>query len=166
MKTPRIFALTLLLAITTTLLPATAQANGQWGLPEGAKLRLGKGRITEIEFSPDGKLLAVASAIGVWLYDVPTFNEIALLTGHTTPVTNMSFSLDGQTLASVDDGSTSRNGPTICLWDVTTGTLLKTLPGHTDFVSSVHFSPDEHTLASGSHDGTVLLWDIAPDTGR
>ena len=135
------FALTLLLTLMIALLPAAAQANGQWGLPEGAKLRIGKGRITEIEFSPDGQLLAVASAIGVWLYDVPAFREVALLTGHTNPVISVDFSADGQTLASVDDGGT-RDGPMICLWDANTGTLLKTLPGHPGTISGVDFSPD------------------------
>ncbi len=44
----------------------------QWKLPEGAKARIGKGRISEIKCSPDGSLLAVATSIGVWLYDVIT----------------------------------------------------------------------------------------------
>ena len=43
----------------------------QWQLPEGAKSRLGKGKITgNVAFSPDGARLAVGSAIGIWIYDV------------------------------------------------------------------------------------------------
>ena len=42
-----------------------------WHLPDGAIIRLGKGRIGEgdraVAFSPDGQRLAVASGIGVWL---------------------------------------------------------------------------------------------------
>jgi WD domain, G-beta repeat len=36
--------------------------------------------------------------------------------------------------------------------------------GHADWVSSVAFSPDGKTLLSGSHDGTLILWDVV--TGR
>ena len=136
------FALTLLLTLTTTLLPATAQANGQWGLPEGAKLRIGKGRITEIEFSPDGQLLAVATGIGIWLYDVPAFREVALLTGHTNPVISADFSADGQTLASASDD-------TIRIWDVTTGTLRKTFTSQGEYVN----------MAIGA-DGKILSYEV------
>ena len=48
------------------------------------------------------------------------------------------------------------------LWDANTGSPLRTLTGHTAWVSSVSFSPDGNTLASGSPDGTVLLWELAP----
>ena len=41
----------------------------KWHLPEGAKLRLGKGYINEIAYSPDSSRLAVASSIGIWIYD-------------------------------------------------------------------------------------------------
>ena len=44
----------------------------QWNLPKDAKTRLGKGSINEIQYSPDGQFLAVASGIGIWLYDVAT----------------------------------------------------------------------------------------------
>ena len=58
----------------------------KWHLPEGAIARLGKGRISNrdgaIAFSPDGQRFAVASGIGIWIYDVATSRELALLAGH------------------------------------------------------------------------------------
>ena len=36
--------------------------------------------------------------------------------------------------------------------------------GHVDWVSSVAFSPDNKILLSGSHDGTLIVWDVS--TGR
>ena len=136
----------------------------QWGLPEGAKARLGKGTISEIAYSPDSTQLAVASSIGIWIYNVQTGEELKLLTRHTGRVESVSFSPDGQTLASgsYDD--------TIRLWDVVTGETIRTLTGHRNEVNSVSFSSDGAMLASGDGrqgissrgDGTVLLWALAP----
>ena len=51
-----------------------------WELPDGAILRLGEGVLggsdRAIAFSPDGKHLAVASGIGIWIYDVETAREL------------------------------------------------------------------------------------------
>ena len=49
-----------------------AQDYIQWHLPEGAKARLDKDSFSEIKYAPDGRHLAVASGIGIWLYDVQT----------------------------------------------------------------------------------------------
>ena len=107
-----------------------------WHLPAGAIARLGKGRIWEVAFSPDGSLLAVASRIGIWLYDAATSRELALLTGHSRRVNSVTFSPDGSTLAS---GSWDN---TVKLWDVATRQNIATLEGHSDGVYSVSFSPD------------------------
>ena len=143
-----------LLFISIIFLPNTfAQGYTQSGLPEGATARLGKGSINEIAYSPDGTRLAVASAIGIWLYDAQSGQELNLLIGHTDSVNSVSFSPDGQTLA-------SGGGLEIALWDVLTGSKKYTLTGRMGSADSVSFSPDGQTLASGSSDGTVRLWDV------
>ena len=91
--------MTLFIALTTT--PCTfAQDYTRWGLPEDAKVRLGKGGINEIAYSPDGTKLAVASAIGIWIYNIQTTEELYLYTGHMGEVLSISFSPDGKTIAS------------------------------------------------------------------
>ena len=45
---------------------------------------------------------------------------------------------------------------------MSTGDIIATFEGHNLGISSVLFSPDSKTLASGSHAGTMLLWDLAP----
>ena len=129
-------ATTLLILLTLFSLNTFAQNSPQWHLPEGAKMRLGKGWISEIAYSPDGAQLAVASGIGIWLYDTTTGQEVALLTGHTGGVTSVVFSPDGRTIAS---GSYDK---TIRLWDADLGTPIRTLEGHRYSVYTVAFSPD------------------------
>ena len=107
-----------------------------WNLPDGAIARLGKGWIKDVKFSPNGNLIAVATSIGIWLYDAHTYAEIALLTGHTETVNSVAFSQDGKTLASAswDD--------TVKLWDIETKKEIATLTGYTHLVESVAFSED------------------------
>ena len=142
-------------------IPATPVIGGDyptWHLPDGAMIRLGKGHMGKgdraVAFSPDGRSLAVASGIGVWLYDVGISRERALLVGHRDEVTSVAFSLNGMTLA-----SGSRDGE-VKLWDVDTGENIATLERHRSGVTSVAFSSNGTTLASGSYDRTIKLWDV------
>ena len=56
----------------------TMEEYTQWHLSKEAKARLGKGKVNDIKFSPDGKHLVVGTSIGVWLYDANTGEEIIL----------------------------------------------------------------------------------------
>ena len=117
--------------------------------------RLGKGRAGEVSFSPDGRLLAVASGVGIWLYDSQTGDPLRLLEGHTRSVNSIAWSPGGDKLAS------GGNDATVRVWDPVEGQELLQLVGHTEPVNSVAWSPDGKQLASGSNDRTIRLWDIA-----
>lgn len=70
---------------------------------------------------------------------------------HSDVVYGVSFSPDGQTIASASGDHTVK------LWNLD-GSLRKTLEGHRDEVRQIKFSPDGNTLASASADRTVKLW--------
>lgn len=142
-----------MLVLITSLPIALAQDSHLLELPKGVKARLGKGWVTDMTFSPDGNQLAVATSIGIWLYNINTGKEEAYLKGHTDLVTSVTYSTDGQTLASAS------NDWTIRLWDVGNRQHIKTLQAHKASVNTVAFSPDGNTLVSGGNDG-ILLWDI------
>ena len=97
----------------------------KWNLPIGAKRRLGKGILNDMELSPDGSRLAISGSNGIWLYDVQKGNEIAFITEHkhkrdySKPETV--FSPDGKTFAS------KGYRRTIWLWDAETGKHLRTI---------------------------------------
>lgn len=156
----RHFTLVVLIVISTaTPLCAVQQClAADFGTP----IRLGKGAVGHgdraVEFSPDGQTLAVATAIGVSLYDVKTTREIGRLTGNNGGgVNNVAFSPDGAILASTGVGL-------IELWDVTTRRNIATLVEHNRRVrygiSAIAFSPDGRTIASGDQEGRIKLWDV------
>ena len=146
-------------SVLITLTCATmslAQDSPQWHLPDGAKLRLGKGWANEIAYSPDGTKLAVASDIGIWIYDAQTGEEVNFITDGKSPIHTVAFSPDGKRLVSdIDYGS-------ICLWDVETGAKIRWFWGHSHpCVNSIAFSPDGKMFVSGGCGSTVRLWDVA-----
>ena len=93
MKLTRLLILTILFVSMLFHANVSAQDYTQCNLPEGTKARLGKGTITgDIQYSPDGSLLAVPSTVGIWVYDAETHQEINLLVGHTDLISAVAFS--------------------------------------------------------------------------
>ena len=93
-------------------------------LPEGAIARFGKGYPFDFEYASDGTKLAVASTIGIWLYDTRAGGEeLDLLTGHTYYVSRVIFSPDNKTLASICGWVDY----TVRLWDGITGAPRRSL---------------------------------------
>ncbi|MEG5064872.1 AAA-like domain-containing protein [Microcoleus sp. B3-A4] len=118
-------------------------------------LQVESDKILSVTFSPNGAMLATASAGGtarIWSKDGTPLSILK----HTSGVTNISFSPDSQMLLSASTDKMVR------LWNID-GTLLKTLKGNKDAVWSASFSPDGKAIASASADGTVMLWNFNLD---
>jgi WD40 repeat protein len=130
--------------------------------------------IRSVAFSPDGHRLATTSAYGTTtIWDTNTGEEIVTLHGHApgqtvetrfNGVIGVSFSPDGELLATASDDLTAR------IWDANSGQALFTLRGHGhapvsippfDGVIQVAFSPDGEQLATAGGDGTVKFWDVS-----
>jgi WD40 repeat protein len=115
----------------------------------------------QLEFSPDGNHLAVATENGSYVYDTATGKQLLHYTGHGEGVraSGVTFSPDGRWIA------TSGNDATIKVWDSETGAEIFTLVGHTGPTFGVSFSPDGQYLATSSVDRTVKVWAL-PKAGE
>ena len=112
-------------------------------LPDGAIARLGHGMPNAVQYSPDGELLAVATSIGVGLWDAVTHERVEFYETDVS-MTSVAFSPSGTVLAS---GGQDNN---VKLWDINAQGELATLRGHNGWVTAVAFSPDGGTLATAS----------------
>ena len=118
---------------------------------------LGSGMVREIAYSPDGKLIAAAGALGIWLYDAESLAKFGIIPGRPETI---AFNPNGDTLA---PGSWSER--TVHLWDVNTqrkvGVLL--FPGRRGVTALTH-TLDGTTLAAGYGNGDIALWDTETQT--
>jgi WD40 repeat protein len=81
---------------------------------------------------------------------VPNWTQLFRLKLDSSPIRSLSFSPDGELLASA-----SKSGA-IRIWQVADGRLLVDV-AHITAVNSVDFSPDGHLLAAGFQNGQVVI---------
>jgi WD40 repeat protein/serine/threonine protein kinase len=117
------------------------------------------GRMRAVAFSPDGRLLAMASEDGqVQLWETSSGKEWASLPGEHADVSCLAFSPDGKRLA-------TNNGNTIELWDLSAEegkpVLSRKIQGHSATVRCLVFSSDGRLLASGEDNWDIRLWNTA-----
>ena len=110
----------------------------------------GRGGISAVAFSPDGKTLALGGT-DAYLWDVAKLEVTGAL---KTPaiVEALAFSPDGRLLAV---GTAAE----IRVWDMKTKTEVTILEGFVHWITSVTFSPDGKKIIASSLDGTIRIWD-------
>lgn len=122
-----------------------------WDLSKRTELFSFSGKGWDVDFSPDGYLLAggVGKILKVWdtAVGLPLWEAWA----HESCTVAMSFSPDGKHLAT---GSLDQ---TAALWDAETGSLLQRIAGFSAPVGAVRFSPDGKLFVAGAEDGTLAL---------
>jgi len=126
-----------------------------WKTSTGERLQTRKtGYVRDLEWSPQGDLLAGINYLDVILYDPGNEDYlVTTLSGHSCSVFSLAWSPDGSKIASgaCDDS--------IYLWNSGTGEVIHTLEVHVDRISSLDWSLDGKTIASGLSDGKIILWD-------
>jgi WD40 repeat protein len=113
--------------------------------------------VTDVAWSPDGKLVASAEAdhkVHVW--NAATRETILVYHGHAQYVKAVAWSPTGKRIASCGwDG-------TVQVWDSVTGAQYLIYRDHTEeLVNTIAWSPDGRYIASAGKDTTVQVWDAA-----
>jgi WD40 repeat protein len=126
------------------------------------------GPVSDVAFTPDGKLLVSAGhdkVIRVW--DWQMGRTVRILRGEVGPgdegrIFAMVISPDGRRMAAAGQMTPpGHKQQRIRIYDLDTGELVQVLAGHKGKVVALAFSPDGTRLLSGSQDRTALLWDLA-----
>ncbi len=113
--------------------------------------------ITSIDFSPDGKWLAIAGFHEVLLHHADGSGLAARLIGLSERIESVAFSPDGKQLA-VTGGLPARMGE-VQVWDVEKRELTLSAPVTYDTVYGASWSPEGDRIAFGCADSTVRAID-------
>jgi len=130
-------------------------------LHEGCPVVAHRGGLLALAFSPCGQRFATGGEDGaVILWDAQTGDAEHRIHQGTGAVTSITFSTDGELLASGTSDGDDGESQTICVWDATRA-LLRSLHREEAQPGWMHFSPtDSRRLASAGLDDDIHLWDV------
>lgn len=118
-------------------------------------------RVSALDFSPDGRLLAAGSGPPSRFGDIKVFEtnsgEVVLDLGrpHSDSVLGLKFSPGGRSLASVGADRLGR------IFDAESGELIRNLEGHQHHVLGVAWSQDGQRLATAGADQAMKIWNVS-----
>ena len=118
--------------------------------------------ITSLDYSPDGKLLAVAAYHEVLIYNSDGSGLVTRLIGMSERIESVQFSPNGKKLV-VAGGKPGRMGE-IQVWNVAKQRLTLSLPITHDTVYGASWSPDGKLISFGCADNTVRV--VKASTGE
>ncbi len=119
-----------------------------------ARLKVEDRDSNDAAFSPDGRLLALASGTGyarVW--EAATWRRQATLRGLPRYVASVAFSPDGKRLATGSDGKQA-----VKLWDTASWEGVIALEAEGSEFSLLAFSPDGNAIGSLNRTGVLHIW--------
>ncbi|MGI8604625.1 MAG: hypothetical protein ACR2OZ_16765, partial [Verrucomicrobiales bacterium] len=123
-------------------------------LPSGNELQRWPLKAAAIACSPDGTLLACATAQGLELREFAT-GMLRRSVPVAGAITALAWSTDNAWLAA---GAGSGE---ITLWNAATGDLIRRFDGHHGAIRSLAFDRPHSLIASAGDDGTVRLWELS-----
>ena len=129
----------------------------------GSVLAAGDFLRQRLRFSRDEQFLGAVTGRSVWdeavvVWEVASKRELARFYPHRDHVTDLDFSPDGGSLATVSYDNTCK------VLDLLRQKEMTTLHGHSLALFQVCFSPDGRRLVAGVSFGSIIMWDL--ETGH
>ncbi|TFK22112.1 WD40 repeat-like protein [Coprinopsis marcescibilis] len=125
--------------------------------------------VRDIQFSPDGKYIAVTHGPHVQVWCTPNhlvrefapFNLHRTYTGHHDEVLSIRWSPDSRCFTTTSSDMTAR----LFTLDPLDGFRPKTFAGHRDAVVAAYFASDGETIYTVSKDGALFTWKAKDEGG-